>query len=92
LSLINGRLIRPKLSTLIACLKGVCHASFSTIRKFIRDIVHLTIACGQLSAIIGKVTHALERPYRELLDRLPDEDHLNIDETGRKQNRLHMWT
>jgi transposase len=39
----RGRLVGPKLTTLIAYLKGVCHASFSTIRKFIRDVVRLTI-------------------------------------------------
>ena len=57
------------LTTLIAYLKGVCHASFSTIRKFLRDVVHVTISRGQLSAIIGKVTGALEQPYQELLAR-----------------------
>ncbi len=70
----------------------VCHASFSTIRKFIRDVVGLTISRGQLSAIIGKVTRALEQPYQELLDHLPDEAHLNVGETGHKQNRQRMWT
>ena len=88
----RGRLVGPKLTTLIAYLKGVCHASFSTIRKFIRDVVRLTISRGQLSAIIGKVTRALEQPYQGLLGRLPDEGHLNVDETGHKQNRLRMWT
>ncbi len=88
----RGRLVGPKLTTLIAYLKGVCHASFSTIRKFIRDVVRLTISRGQLSAIVGKVTRALEQPYGELLGRLPDEAHLNVDETGHKQNRQRMWT
>jgi transposase len=88
----RGGLVGPRLTTLIAYLKGVCHASFSTIRKFIRDVVGLTISRGQLSAIIGKVTLALEQPYQELLDRLPDEAHLNVDETGHKQNRQRMWT
>jgi transposase len=88
----RGGLVGPKLTTLIAYLKGVCHASFSTIRKFIRDVVGLTISRGQLSAIIGKVTRALEQPYQELLDRLPGEDKLNVDETGHKQNRQRMWT
>ena len=46
----RGRLVGPNLTTLIAYLKGVCHASFSTIRKFIRDVVHLTISRGQLVA------------------------------------------
>src|SRR5271170_297663 len=88
----RGKLVGPRLTTLIAYLKGVCHASFSTIRTFIRDVVHVTISRGQLSVIIGKVTHALEQPYQELLDRLPNEAYLNVDETGHKQNRLRMWT
>jgi len=29
----------PRLTTVIAYLKGVCHASFSTIRKFVRDVI-----------------------------------------------------
>jgi transposase len=88
----RGGLVGPKLTTWIAYLKGVCHASFSTIRKFIRDVVRVTISRGQLSAIIGKVTRALEQPYEELLVCLPDEEHLNVDETGHKQNRQRMWT
>ena len=87
----RGRLVGPKLTTLIAYLKGVCHASFSTIRKFIRDVVGLTISRGQLSAIIGKVTHALEQPYQGLLDLLPGEKQLNVDDYH-KQNRQRMWT
>ena len=34
----------------------------------------------------------LEQPYQELLDCLPGEKLLNVDETGHKQNRLRMWT
>src|SRR3984885_8210628 len=37
----RGGLVGPKLTTFIAYLKGVCHASFSTIRKYIRDVVRL---------------------------------------------------
>src|ERR1017187_283483 len=88
----RGRLVGPKLTTLIANLKGVCHASFSTIRKFIRDVVRLTISRSQLAVIIGKVTRALEQPYQELLDSLPDQERLNVDETGHKQNARRMWT
>jgi transposase len=88
----RGGLVGPKLTTVIAYLKGVCHASFSTIRKFIRDVVRLTISRGQLCAIIAKVSKALEQPYEGLLGSLPDQERLNIDETGHKQNRLHMWT
>jgi transposase len=77
---------------LIAYLKGACHASFSTIRKFLRDVVRVTISRGQLAAIIAKVSQALERPYEELLEDLPTQAWLNVDETGHKQNGERMWT
>jgi transposase len=92
LSIERGGLAGPRLTTVIAYLKGVCHASFSTIRKFIRDVIGLTISRGQLAKIIGKVSRALERPYEELLNHLPDEDFLNVDETGHKQNGQRQWT
>src|SRR6478672_7455929 len=82
----RGGLVGPRLTTVIAYLKGVCHASYSTVRKFIRDVVGLTISRGQLANIIAKVSEALEHPYEDLLNRLPDEAHLNVDETGHKQN------
>ena len=37
--IINGGLVGPRLTTLVAYLKGFCHASFSTVRMFLRDVV-----------------------------------------------------
>ncbi|HSQ56455.1 MAG TPA: IS66 family transposase, partial [Gemmata sp.] len=88
----RGGLVGPSLTTLIAYLKGACHASFSTVRKFLRDVVKVTISRGELARIIAKVSRALERPYEELLDALPDEARLNVDETGHKQNGQRQWT
>ena len=70
----RGGLVRPRLTTVIAYLKGVCHASLSTVRKFVRDVVRLTISRGQLAKIIAKVRQALEQPYQELLESLPDQN------------------
>jgi transposase len=92
LSIERGGLAGPRLTTLIAYLKGGCHASFSTIRKFLRDVVGLTICRGQLSKIIGKVSRALERPYEELLGDLSGQAVLNVDETGHKCNGQQHWT
>ena len=87
----RGGLVGPRLTTVIAYLKGVCHASFSAGRKFVRDVVRLTISRGQLAKIITKVSQALEQPYQKLLESLPDQKRLNVDETGHKQNRLRQW-
>ena len=86
----RGGLVGPRLTTVIAYLKGVCHASFSTVRKFVRDVVGLTSRSGNWR-IIAKVSQALEQPYQDLR-RVSDQDRLNVDETGHKQNRLRQWT
>jgi transposase len=85
-------LVGPRLTALIAYLKGACHASFSTIRTFLRDVARLTISRGQLVKVIGKVSEALQGPYQQLLVDLPGQGYLNVDETGHKQSGQRMWT
>src|SRR3954447_8398065 len=85
-------LVGPRLTTLIAYLKGFCHASYSTIRKFLRDVAQVTISRGQLLKVIGKVSAALAQPYQELLEDLPRQATLNVDETGHHRNGDLMWT
>jgi transposase len=85
-------LVGPHLTTLIAYLKGFCHASYSTIRTYLRDVVQVTISRGQLKKVIGKVSAALEGPYGELLENLPGQPYLHVDETGHKNNKKRMWT
>jgi transposase len=89
----KGGLVGPGLTALIAFLKGPCHASFSTIRTFLRDVVRVTISRGELSKIINnKASNALAVPYEELLLLLPNEEVVNTDETGHKCNGQPWWT
>src|SRR3954463_2954919 len=88
----RGGLVGPSLTTLIASLKGACHASFSTVRKSLRDVAKVTISRGELARIIAKVSRALDQPYEQLLDDLPGQARLNVDETGHKQNGERQWT
>jgi transposase len=88
----RGGLVGKDLTALIAFMKGVCHASFSTIRTFLRDVVGVTLSRGELSRILGKVSEALEKPYEELLLLLPDEGIINVDETGHRCNGKRWWT
>jgi len=85
-------LFKERLTTLVAYMKYVHHASFSTIRKFIRDVLGEKVSRGYLRKIIEKVSQALEKPYQELLDILPLEEKLNVDETGHKENGDKFWT
>jgi len=88
----RGGLVGPRLTALVAYLKGVCHASHSTIRKFFRDVLHMTISRGQLAKLINKATASLNGMYAELLACLPAEARLNVDETGHKENGQALWT
>lgn len=85
-------LFGPRLTALVAYLKGVGHASFSTIRKFLRDVVGVDVSRGYLVKVIAKVSQSLAGAYRELLERLPGEASLNVDETGHRENREKFWT
>ncbi len=88
----KGGLVGPRLTALIGFLKGACHLSFSTIRRFLRDVVGVTISRGQLSKVINKVSAALRETYEELVGQLPTEPRLNVDETSHKENQRRMWT
>ena len=88
----QGGLLGPELTALVGYLKGVCHASFSTIRKYFRDVLKIPISRGQLAKVIGKVSEALGPAYEELGTRLPEEPRLNVDETGHKNNGKPHWT
>ena len=88
----KGGLIGPNLMAVVAYMKGFCHASFSTIRKFLRDVLGVRISRSQLAKLIRKVSQALSDPYQELLDLLPDQRRLNVDETGHKDNGKLWWT
>jgi len=88
----KGQLIGPRLTATIAYMKSVCHCSFSTIRKFLRDTVGISISRGQLNKLVQKASAAFEQAYNELLEHLPQEMKLNIDETGHKENKKRFWT
>ncbi len=42
----KGGLFGPELTAVVAYMKGICHASFSTIRKFLRDVLGVTVSRG----------------------------------------------
>lgn len=88
----RGGLLGPELTALAGYLKGACHASFSTIRKYFRDVLQIRISRGQLAKVIRKVSAAMAPAYDALRAALPGERVLNIDETGHKENGRKLWT
>jgi transposase len=90
--IVKEGLCAPDLTALVGYMKGVLHASFSTIRKFLRDVMKIKISKGQLAKLVTKVGNALDAPYDELLKQIPLEENVNVDETGHKENGVKFWT
>jgi transposase len=78
----NGGLFDATMTALVAYLKGACHMSFSTICKFLRDVLKVTVSRGYLVNLIRKVTGSLESAYAALQQLLPTQDAVHTDETG----------
>ena len=91
-AVVREGLFKERLTALVAYMKSVDHASFSTIRKFVRDVMGEKVSRGYLRKVVEKASAALEATYAELLDRLPLEQALNVDETGHKDNGGKFWT
>jgi len=85
-------LVGPRLSALLAWLKGVGHCSFSTTARFCRDVLGLGLSRGQLAKVMDKTSAAMREAYEALAARLPEEPYLNVDETGHKENGDGWWT
>lgn len=82
----------PELMSIIGFLKGACHASFSTVRKYLRDVYDLRLSRGMLQKIINKVSDAIAPIYESLFGSLTAQRVLNIDETGHRDSGKRMWT
>lgn len=88
----NGGLGGPRLTALAAYLKGACHCSYTAIGTLLNDVLGLPVSTGFLVKLMQKSTAALDAPYEALLERLPSQPVLNIDETGHKENGKRLWT
>jgi|SRR6185436_15034134 len=82
----------PRLTALIGYLKGACHCSYTTIKRFLRDLFGIKISRGYLAKVIAKVSDSMADAYDDLAKRLLKQSRLNIDETGHKDYKTRMWT
>lgn len=67
-------LVGPRWTALIGYLKSACHMSFSSIRKFLRDCVGVTISRGHLRKLFRTIhrrqEYASEASFRKSLARI----------------------
>jgi transposase len=90
-SALKAGLCGPRLTSLAAYLKGRLHGSYSGVRDFFQDVVGVKVSRGYVAKLLRKAGQAFEPAYGELLQRLPRQARLNIDETGHKENGQRYW-
>jgi len=88
----QGGLLGGDVTAMVAFMKGGCHMSFTTIQQFFKEVMRLEISRGMLSKATQKVSASLEPAYQQIVDRLPEESYLGIDETGHKDDGKKHWT
>jgi transposase len=66
--------------------------SYTTLKDFFSDALSISVSRGFLAKQVRKASDAMEIPYQELVDQLPNATHLHIDETGGKENGEKRWT
>jgi len=91
-AVLAGRLCGPRLTSLVSYLKGKLHGSYSGIQDFFIDVLGLKVSRGYLAKLMQKAARAFTPPYTELIGLLPQQAHLNVDETGHKEKGLTYWT
>lgn len=88
----KGGLLGADMTAAIAFLKGGCHMSYTTIQQMFKEVFELDLSRGMLCKATQKVSQALHTPYQQLVERLPKEAHLGIDETGHHDDGKLHWT
>ena len=88
----KGGLFGAEITAAVALMKGGCHMSYTTIQQFFKELFELDISRGMLCKATQKVSHSLRDAYEQLVELLPHEAQIGVDETGHHdEGRLH-WT
>ena len=85
-------LVGPRLTALVGFLKGACHMSYSTLRKYFRDVIGVTISRGMLRKLVGKVSDSLGRSLRGLVCDVAQRRSTERGRDGHKENGQRLWT
>ena len=91
-AVLAGGLCGPRLTSLVSYLKAKLHGSYSGIQDFFSDVLGLKVSRGYLAKLMQKASRAFTPPYEELINLLPEQRHLNVDETGHKEKGAAYWT
>jgi len=88
----KGGLFGADITAAIAFMKGGCHMSYTTIQQFFKELFELDISRGMLCKATHKVSDSLRAAYEQLVERLPHEPQIGVDETGHHDGGKLHWS
>jgi transposase len=81
----------PQLTALIAYWTVVCRLPRRLVEAMLADVLGIEISLGSTQKAWEEVSQAVEPPYSELQQQLPQQAVLNVDETGWRTNGDKRW-
>ncbi len=88
----QGGLVGPRLTGLLGYLKGSGHLSYITLQALLEEGFGTPLSTGMLAKVVDNISQALAPVYQPLLEALPNQEQINIDETGHKDQGRLLWT
>lgn len=88
---IAGQLLGPKLLSLCGYMKSTMGVSITELSQFFTEVLQLPVARSTIQATIFRVSDALAPCHEEALEALRQQETLNVDETGWKENGKRLW-
>jgi len=87
----KGGLFGADITAAVAFMKGSCHMSYTTIQQFFKELFELDISRAMLCKATQKVSDSLRPAYEQLVERLPTERQIGVDETGHHDGGKLHW-
>jgi transposase len=89
---LKGPIFGPRMLSMIGWLKSGAHCSYSTIAKWMGDILQVPVSRGYLAKLCnGTISASLADAHEELKQAIPDQPQLGTDESSLKNNGKKHW-
>lgn len=88
---VAGSLYGPRLHAQVCYWKYGLGLTLGKVQKLLKEQYGLAISTGQLSEIISRSAEKFEDGYDDLKTSLREQSHLNVDETGWREDGKNAW-
>jgi len=88
---IPGQILGPMLLSFGGYMKSTMGVSITELYQLFTEVFRLPVARSTIQTAIFRVSDALAPCHEEVLEALPEQKALNVDETGWKENGKRLW-